>query len=68
MCCRYFYLDGLRVVEVGAEVHEELWHPGGDVVGAGQDAGAEPQHTRVALHQICNYTTLIDICGVNDLV
>ena len=47
------YLDGLCVVEVGAQVHQQPGHPGGHVVGAGQDAGAQAQDARVAAHQIC---------------
>lgn len=38
---------------MGTEIHEELWHPGGHIVGTGQDTGAEPQDASVALHQVC---------------
>lgn len=49
----HFYLDRLGIIEVGTEIHEELWHPGGHIVGTGQDTGAEPQDAGVALHQVC---------------
>lgn len=51
------YLDGLRVVEVSAQVHQQLGHPGGHVVGAGQDAGAQAQDAGVAPHQVCQERT-----------
>lgn len=35
------HLNGLCVVEVGTEVHEQLWHPGGHIIRAGQNAGTE---------------------------
>lgn len=47
------YLYGLRVVEVSAQVHQQLGHPGGHVVGAGEDAGAQAEHAGVTPHQVC---------------
>lgn len=47
------YLYGLRVVEVSAQVHQQLGHPGGHVVGAGEDAGAQAQNASVTPHQVC---------------
>lgn len=47
------YLYGLRVVEVSAQVHQQLGHPGGHVVGAGEDAGAQTEDAGVTSHQVC---------------
>lgn len=49
----HFYLNRLGIIEVGTEIHEELWHPGGHIIGTGQDTGTEPQDAGVALHQVC---------------
>lgn len=46
------YLYGLRVVEVSAQVHQQLRHPGGHIVGAGEDAGAQAQDAGVTPHQV----------------
>lgn len=47
------YLYRLRVVEVSAQVHQQLGHPGGHVVGAGEDAGTQAQDASVTPHQVC---------------
>lgn len=50
------HLDGLWVVEMVTQLHQNLRHPVWDIVGAGEDAGAEAQHAGVAPHQVCMHT------------
>lgn len=52
---RVGYLNGLCVIKMGTQVHEELWHPRGHVIGAGEDASTQPQHPSMAPHQVCTH-------------
>lgn len=46
------HLDGLWVVQMVTQLHQNLRHPVWDVVGRREDAGAEAQHAGVAPHQV----------------
>ncbi len=46
------YLYRLCVVEVGTQVHEDLGHPGGHIIRAGQDASTQTQYTCMSLHKV----------------
>lgn len=50
------YFNGLCVIEVSTQVHQQLGHPGGDVIWARKNASTQPENTSMAAHQVCKHT------------
>lgn len=52
----YTYFYGLCVIEVSAQVHQQLGHPGGHIIRAGEDTCAQPENPSMTPHQVYKNT------------
>lgn len=48
----YTYFNGLCVIQVSTQVHQQLGHPDGNVIRAGENTSTEAENTRMTPHQV----------------
>jgi len=46
------HLNGLGVIEVSTQVHQQLGHPGGHIIWARENTSTQPKNTSMAPHQV----------------